>query len=387
MGGGFSGTMLAAELARRGIAAVLIDGTKRSGRGVAYSTGEPAHLLNVRAEAMSAWADAPDHFAKWFGQRGGDPRGFAPRQSFGVYLRDILDDAVAGGQVEVIERAAIAATPGDGGWTVELDDGRALDCAALILANGNQPPEPLGFAAAAGARMINNPWGAEAQAAVRAAAGSGGDVLLIGTGLTMVDLVLSLDAAGHRGTIVALSRRGLIPRGHADFAPAPAAIEDVPRGNALALWRWLRRRAGAVGWRAAVDALRPHSQTLWQGLPAAEQRRFLRHARPWWDVHRHRIAPEISARLAQLVGEGRLEVRAGRIAAMRDAGDGVEVTIDRRGQRGTVPAKAEKFAFAFNCTGPLGALARSQDPLLRGLLDAGAIRPDALGMGIAVDPR
>jgi uncharacterized NAD(P)/FAD-binding protein YdhS len=381
--------MLAAQLARRGISSLLIEGARPPGLGVAYSTEEPAHLLNVRAESMSAWADAPDHFTRWFTERGGDGRGFAQRRLFGAYLREILAQAASDGAVEAIAGSAVAAAPNDAGWTLALDDGRSLDCSALVLANGNQAPEPLGFAALAGDRMINNPWGAEAQAAVRDAAANGGDALLIGTGLTMVDLVLSLDAAGHRGKIVALSRRGLIPRGHADFTPAPVELADLPQGNVLGLWRWLRRRAGAVGWRAAVDSLRPHSHALWQGLAIGEQQRFLRHARPWWDAHRHRIAPEISQRLFEMVGEGRLEIIAGRIAAMEAVEGGIRVSVRRRGRQALPPTPSRlregEFAYAFNCTGPLGAVGRSRDPLLRGLLDDGGIRPDALGIGLDVD--
>ncbi|WP_310467947.1 FAD/NAD(P)-binding protein [Sphingomonas sp.] len=385
IGGGFSGTMLAAQLARRGIGSMLIDGSGRAGLGTAYSTAEPAHLLNVRAEGMSAWPDAPGDFADYFVAEGGDARGFAERRLFGRYLRGILDGAVASGHVDVIESSAVAADRGDGGWVVTLDDGRTLAANVLALANGNQPPEPMRGFEAAGPRFIGNPWGSEAKAAVAALAADGGDALVIGTGLTMVDTVLSLAAAGHQGRIVAVSRRGLIPRGHAEFSPAPVAAEEVPHGDLVALWRWLRRRAGEVGWRAAVDGLRPYSAALWQALDEAQQRRFLRHARPWWDVHRHRIAPEVSAMLRELVAAGRLEIVAGRIGDVR-SGDGcLEVAIRRRGR----PAQSvyESIAYAFNCTGPLGAIERTRDPLLRGLLDAGLVTPDVHGMGLAIDDR
>jgi uncharacterized NAD(P)/FAD-binding protein YdhS len=198
----------------------------------------------------------------------------------------------------------------------------------------------------------------------------------------MVDLVLSLDAAGHHGKIVALSRRGLIPRSHADFDPAPVDLDEVPLGSVRGLWRWLRRRSAEVGWRAAVDSLRPHSHPLWQSLDAEQQRRFLRHARPWWDVHRHRIAPELARTVASLVGEGRLEVIAGRILAVREKDDGLDVEIRRRRASGP---EAMRFDYAFNCTGPLHAISRTRDPLLRGLLDAGQVRPDDLGIGLTVD--
>ncbi|HVL34384.1 MAG TPA: FAD/NAD(P)-binding protein, partial [Burkholderiales bacterium] len=298
IGGGFSGTMLAAQLARRGVASRLIEGGGRAGRGTAYATAEPVHLLNVRADNMSAWPDAPADFADHYRARGGDARGFAERALYGGYLSAILAQAVASGQVELVARQATGAAVDGEGWRVTLADGAVLAAPALALAHGNQPPEPLQVAAGAGERFIADPWSAAAQAAVREAAASGGDVLLIGTGLTMVDMVLSLDAAGHRGRIVALSRRGLAPRAHREFTPAHVPAEAIPAGDLLALWRWLRRRSGEVGWRAAVDSLRPHSQALWQALGESDQRRFLRHARPWWDVHRHRIAPEVARRIA-----------------------------------------------------------------------------------------
>ena len=382
IGGGFSGTILAAHLARRGVPSVLVDGSKRAGKGVAYSTTEPAHLLNVRAEGMSAWAGEPGHFAERFAQEGGHPRGFAERRLFGRYLGEILEDAVASGKVEVVDATARRADRSGGEWVVELDDGSALKSDALVVAIGNQEPDTLRAFADAGPRFVANPWAAEARAAVADLVESGEDALLIGTGLTMVDLVLSLDAAGYRGRILALSRRGLAPRAHADFDPAPVERADVPGGSLRELWRWLRHRAGQVGWRAAIDSLRPYSHSLWQSLSLTEQRRFLRHARPWWDVHRHRIAPEVAATIARMVGEGRLDVMGGRIISAREDNGSLEVQFRRRGAK---RPQTGRFAYAFNCTGPLHAIEHTKDPLLRSLLDAGSIRSDELGIGLEVD--
>jgi len=351
------------------------------GRGVAYSTTEPAHLLNVRAEGMSAWAGDPDSFARRFEREGGDRRGFAQRRLFGRYLGEILDEAVASGKTRLIHGGAVSAAREDGGWAIRLDDGSAVAADALALGVGNQEPEALSAFGSAGGRFIRNPWAEDARAAVAELAATGGTVLLVGTGLTMVDLVLSLDAAGHRGRIVALSRRGLIPRSHADFEPAPVEQADLPQGL-RGMLRWLRRRSAEVGWRAAVDSLRPHSHPLWQGLDGEEQRRFLRHARPWWDVHRHRIAPEVARTLHDMIAEGRLEIVAGRIITARPAPDGLEVDFRRRGAGAPT---TENFAYAFNCTGPLHSIARTRDPLLRSLLDAGRVRADHLGIGLEVD--
>ncbi len=383
VGGGASGTILAAQLARRGIGSVLIDGSGRMGRGVAYSTAEDAHLLNVRAEGMSALAGDSEHFSSWFEERGGDKRGFAQRRLFADYLGELLQAAVAGGQAKLIHSTAVQASR-NGSWRIDLTDGQAVEAEVLVLAIGNQEPGSLRAFAGAGPRYVANPWGSQAQAAVRDLAETGGSALLVGTGLTMVDLVLSLEAAGHDGRVVAISRRGQMPRSHADFEPAPVERGDLPEGSVRDLSRWLRRRAAQVGWRAAVDSLRPHSHPLWQSLSPDQQRRFLRHVRPWWDVHRHRIAPEVAQLIAQLVAGGFLEVAAGRIVAAANNGDGIDVTIRRRGSDSD---RTERFAYVFNCTGPLQAINRTKDPLLRALLDAGEVRADELEMGIAVDDR
>lgn len=384
VGGGFSGTMVAAQLARKGVDSVLIDGSGRAGHGVAYSTREPAHVLNVRAEVMSGWADDLEHFVRVAESEGGNRRDFVQRQQFGRYLRGILKDGIETGHLRLAEQQAVEAKPTDGGWTVRLADGEEFDASGLVLAIGNQPPEPLPFARDS-SRVINNPWGGEALAAIEDLAENQEDVLLVGTGLTMVDAVLSLDSAGHRGRIVGLSRRGLIPRGHADdMVPSPVEAEDVPFGHVRTLWRWLRKRGAEVGWRAAVDSLRPYSQRLWQTLPLEEQRRFSRHARPWWDVHRHRIAPQVAQKLHDMVAEDRLEIVAGRIQSVEEKDGALSVAYRRRAKSNLVE---RRFAYMINCTGPLGRIDRTRDDLLKGLLDDGLARPDPLGIALDVDER
>ena len=331
---------------------------------------------------MSAWADEPDHFAERFEAAGGDRRGFAERGYYGRYVREILDQFVHVGHVELEHSSVIAARRVGDVWSIDLDDGRKLTAVALVLATGNQEPEPLNLFADVGERYINNPWTGPAKAAVRELAESGGSALLIGTGLTMVDLALSLDAAGHTGRIVAVSRRGQIPRAHADFEPALVGLDDIPRGSLLGLWRWLRQRSARTGWRAAIDALRPHSHALWQALSLSDQRRFLRHARPWWDVHRHRIAPQVAETIHRMIVEGRLEIVAGRITAASATDRGIEIEIRRRGKPS---GSTEQFDYVFNCTGPQHAVGRTKDPLLRSLLESGAARPDHLGIGLEVD--
>ena len=379
IGGGYSGTILAAMLARRGISAALVDGSGKMGRGQAYSTRDDAHLLNVRAERMSAFAAEPNHFADRYKASGGDQRGFARRAFYGDYLQGILDDAIASGSTIPVEADAISARRETGGWRIALSDGRSIHARLVVLAIGNQQPETFGPLAHAGKRLIANPWGQDARDGVIEAARKDSSVLLIGTGLTMVDAVLSLDAAGHSGRIVAVSRRGQTPLAHADFEPSPVAVDQLPLGTLTGMWRWLRRRSAEVGWQAAIDSLRPHSQRIWQSLDRTQQRRFLRHARPWWDVRRHRIAPEVAAILSRRIQDGGLEIVAGWIEGAGASDEGLDVEIKLRG---TGVSRFEHFDVAINCTGPLHALARTRNPLLRDLLDQGLIRPDTLGIGI-----
>ena len=385
IGGGFSGTMLAAQLARRDLSAIIVEARDRAGRGTAFSTPEEAHLLNVPAGKMSAWPDEADNFAAALAGEGYEAADFVPRRRFGAYLSDILGEARDSGRVAVRAGRAVRAERGGAGWAVSLADGSKLQGAALVLAQGNQTPEPLRAAEGISPELfVNDPWSDEGRSAVLRVAENGGDVLIVGTGLTMVDVVLSLDAAGHQGRIVAVSRRGLTPRAHAPYEPMAAERGEVPHGSVRGLWRWLRKRGAQLGWRGAVDSLRPHSHALWQSLDEEQQKRFLRHARPWWDVHRHRIAPEVAAVLKRLIGEGRLEIVAGRIKSMREGNHRLIVGIQRRGKSET---REEHFALGVNCTGPLGAIGRSEDGVIRSLLDAGRARPDRLGIGLDVDGR
>ncbi|MDQ3075242.1 MAG: FAD/NAD(P)-binding protein [Pseudomonadota bacterium] len=388
VGAGFSGTMAAAQLVKRGLSVVVVEGGARAGQGIAYSTDDAVHLLNVPAAKMTAWPEQPDDFV----EAGHEAGSFAPRREFGAYLRAILDQAAADG-VRLIEANAISAVRNDG-WRVTLDSGQGITARALVLAQGNQPPEPMRAGEGIDPQLfVNNPWGSAARDAIGRVVAEGEkcgsrDVMILGTGLTMVDMVLSLDAAGYGGRIVALSRRGQIPRAHAAHDAAPVALDAVPQGNVLALWRWLRVRSAAVGWRGAVDALRPHAQQLWRGFDAVEQGRFLRHARPYWDVHRHRIAPQVAERLRAMIAEARLEVVAGRLSGVREEHGALVVNYARRGAptTGHLREQEGRFEVLFNCTGPLGTMGRTRDRVLRQMIDDRLVAVDRLGIGLAVDP-
>jgi uncharacterized NAD(P)/FAD-binding protein YdhS len=370
VGGGFSGVMTAVQLARLGIASTIYDGGPNPGRGTAYGTTDPRHLLNVPAGKMSAFPHDPDHFRAWAGVEAGT---FVPRRNSGRYLEDIR----AAHPLVTLETRNVAAIERSGeGWRLHLADGGAVEAAAVVLALGNEAPSrPRGWDALA---METNPWSEAALEAVREAGEEDRAMLLIGTGLTMIDVVMMVEDRPLGEGIVAVSRRGMMPRSHAPYEPAPVDAGDVPHGSLMAAWRWLRKRSAAVGWRAAVDSLRPHTAALWQSWSLEDQRRFLRHARPWWDAHRHRIAPEIAERLRALVAEGRLSIMAGRLV---EAGPQGAAIVNRHGGA----TRAVPAPVTVNCTGPLGDVTRSANPLLRQILADGLAEPDPLRLGLRTD--
>ena len=383
VGAGFSGTLQAINLLRHeGPRATLIERAPVAGTGLAYGAAHPSHVLNVRAANMSAFPDDPSHFVRWLQKRGvaDAPHAFIPRVIYGEYLRELLEAALrdSRGRLTLV-RDEVEDLDFANDVKVRLKS-RTIHADAAVLAVGNLPPhDPPGLAPdrLSAARYKGDPW----DASVPEDLSDSDTVLVIGTGLTMVDVVLLLDARGFRGRIVALSRRGLLPRSHAPGGDR-RKIEDRPATIASELVRSVRARGETIGWRNAVDELRPFTQAMWGNASEAERGRFLRHLRPWWDVHRHRLAPEVYARLMAVIARGQLEVIAGKTLGFVEQEDGIDVTLRRRGTDQPETLRVQRIV---NCTGPLGDLNRTQEPLLRKLAARGHIRPDAAHLGIDVD--
>lgn len=383
VGGGFSGVLLAINLLRHDTVRVTLVERQRDrlGRGLAYSAPHLDHVLNVRAANMSALPDAPAHFVDWLQAEGaGQEASFATRRGYGAYLCTLLDAAraYAGERFTVLEDEAVDLTTGEHGAALTLRSGARVDADIAVLAPGNLPPHDLpAFAGLAHPAYVNDPWSTDIAAGLAPQA----CVLLLGNGLTAVDCALSFENAGFAGKIIAVSRRGLAPHAHApaqEFARRSAR----PTGPVSALVHDVRARARAIGWRNAVDELRPFTQDMWRAATPAERRRFLCHLRPYWDVHRHRIAPEVAARLDRLRANGRLTGRAAKVISAAPAGEGLIVTLR---PRGADTDEVLRVARVINCTGPLGDLRRAADPLLKNLFARGDIRPDPLAIGIDVD--
>ena len=385
VGSGFSGTLQALNLLRHdGPATVLIERAGEPGRGLAFGAADPNHLLNVRASNMSAFPDEPDHFVQWLAHTGRTEaaHAFVPRLVYGEYLREMLLAArdAAPGRLTIVKGDVVDLIKDDG-VRLRLADGRGVSADAAVLAVGNLPPhDPPGLEAAelSSAVYQRDPWSRPPAGDLR----DDDTVLLLGTGLTMVDVALTLEGRDFRGRIVALSRRGLLPRTHEAAHGAWQRLDERPHCGAAHLVRAVRDRARSIGWRNAVDELRPFTQTMWAAASGAERSRFLRHLRPWWDVHRHRLAPMVAERLASMRADGRLTVVAGKTLGFAERDDGVEVMWR---PRATDRVERTAVRRVVNCTGPLGDLHRTREPLLRAMLDRGAIRADPARLGIEVD--
>ena len=383
VGAGFSGSLQAINLLRHdGPRATLIERASVPGKGLAYGAAHPSHVLNVRAGNMSALPDDPSHFVRWLEARGvpDAPASFIPRLTYGEYLREQL----AAAQAAAPERLTIV--QGDvvdlNDAVATLGDGRRIAGDAAVLAVGNLPPHtPPGLdpALLPAGRYIADPWDPAASAGLT----SDDTVLIIGSGLTMIDVALLLKANGFAGSIVALSRRGLLPRPHEGPGANWKRIDERPKLCASRLVRVLRERSKAVGWRNAVDELRPFTQDMWSNADADERARFLRHLRPWWDVHRHRLAPEVHARLTDMIDRGQLTVRGGKTLGFAPGDSGVDV---RWRPRGSSTPETLRVSRVINAIGPQGDLTRTEDPLLAGLHARGLIRPDTAHLGIDVAP-
>lgn len=409
VGAGFTGSVLAAHLLRGAETPTvvhLIEGGGCHGTGLAYSTSNGGHLLNVRAYNMSAFPDDPRHFLRWLWSRENEgkdgpaadsavpPSGhaFVSRALYGEYIKDVLAraeaEAPSHARLRLIRGEAVDVHPEDGRVQVRLGDGRRLTVDAAALCIGHFPPSPpcLDSATAGEAfasdRFIRDPWDLGAIDRIDRDA----PVMILGTGLTMVDTVLSLLDQGHRGPVTAVSRRGLLPVRHKEVRPYKSFLHpDVMPSTVLDVMIALKadaRRAEAEGydWRSAFDALRPHHHRLWAHLPIEERRRFLRHARPFWEVHRHRMAPEVADRIEAALADGRLSVLAGRLRDVALTGTGLEIQVAGRGG----PLHRLTAGALINATGTNCDYGRIRHPLVRALLDQGLARPDPLRLGLDV---
>lgn len=366
VGGGAAGVLATRELLRCTDDDVVLIEPGPPGGGLAYGSARPWHLLNSRAGAMGADPDDPDDFVRWAGCARDD---FRPRPEYGRYLRDVFAGIAGDPRLDVRPARAAGVVPGG----VALADGRVVRADDVVVATGNPGP------AQPAARpdhpdYIGDPWRPGALEAIP----SDVPVLLVGAGLTAVDVALTLTADRNRDApITAVSRRGQLPLTHTETAAPPfaPALDDCTTLRDVV--RAVRTEAARAGdWRAVVDGLRPYLDRLWTAFTPDEQEAFLRHVARPWECHRHRMAPSVGARVAELRSEGRLEVRAGGVRSMTaPPAGGLLVELE---------AGVQWFGAVVNCAGP-GRLPGAAGSFVAGLLAAGRARVGPHGLGLAID--
>jgi len=384
VGAGFSGLALLAGLQRLGFRGrlQLIGTPAEFGCGYAYSTGAGNYLLNSRADRMGLHGDAPGGFADWLGLEGAARAGFAGRSVYGAYLQAELQwlRADLGQQLECLPARVVAATR-ERGWQLTLGDGRRVGCKQLVLACGPLPSvAPVGVDASALAhrRYIRDPLRADALDRLPKRS----RIVLLGSGLTMVDSVLGLLDRGHAGPMLAVSRHGRLPLPHVLGHNAGCDFQlPKRRYSTLSVLRALRQAAAAGGdWRALMDSLRDELPDLWRAAAAADRNRFLRHLAPIWSIHRHRLPHRNWERLQDAIEAGQLEVRAARVLRISAGPRGLRAILRPRGE---LTEQNVACAAVLQATGFSGRIANCGNPLLASLHQAGWLGSDAHGLGIA----
>ncbi len=361
------------------------------GRGTAYRTELYLHRLNVPAGRMSMFVDRPDAFVEWLRDHKrplaqGD---YASRQDYGLYVRDTLAGLLRSKRdhcrVDFVKAKATGCVERyDSVLGFLLDNGDEIAGRNVVLCLGvgsaQLPADLADLSSSAKRHVIENPWRLSWLHRVEPQ----DRVCILGSGLTMIDQVLALQARGFRGHIDVLSRRGLAPLGHKRKPMPPAAVDvgALPKSIAGILHALRAIARHEEDWRNVMDGLRPQTQALWQGLSQAERRRFLRHALPWWNIHRHRVAPDVFERFRGLVRAGQVEFHAGFLKTVREA-PAMSLCYRVRGSGETRTLQAD---WIVNCTG-MERSGISHSPLLREMERQKLIRPDPLRLGIDVDAR
>jgi uncharacterized NAD(P)/FAD-binding protein YdhS len=401
IGAGFSGAVTAVQLLRRGLAnglqVLLVNRSGLMARGIAYGTQSSSHLLNVPAGNMSALDDDPDHFVR-FCQRIDPhitPASFVQRRLYGDYLEYLLNESERSANrnvslTRIVGEVTDITVALKGYSQVTLADGQRFEVDQIILAFGHYPPNDPYLADPAfyqSKRYIKDPWAP----AVLDTIAPNDAVLLLGTGLTAIDVCNTLiDQSGTRN-IYAISRRGLIPQSHRvnrGSVPSfqPTLFSEFSERTVRRQLRTLRGKIeeayqGGIDWRDVMAAMRPATPQLWQQLPEVEKKRFLRHLQPYWDSHRHRIAPEPLAQFQKALITGIVNKLAGYVISYQEDNESVQVTLRHRGLPDTATIQVR---YVINCTGPSSNLQRVNDGFIQQLLSKGLIRADTLGLGLDV---
>ncbi|MFC5069926.1 FAD/NAD(P)-binding protein [Flaviflagellibacter deserti] len=403
VGGGFTGAVFAVHLANASSVPLdieIIEPREKVGAGLAYGSASAEHRINVPSDRLTVFREEPLHFTQWLKARGewnADPDGltgpedhYSTRHAFGAYVADLVrkssENNTSGSIILHRRNMATALERTAERWRVTFDSGESATYDEVVVCTTYGAPA-FRWTLAEGAEelphLVRNPWDWDAIRAIPA----DGDVVIIGTGLTMCDAVVTLRVNGHRGRIRAISRRALTPREHGEFDSSFDLFEDrEPPLTAIGLLRLVRTRIGDAAsegraWHPVVDAVRRNLATYWRTLPIAERGKIARHLRAYWDVHRFRMAPQVASLLAEGKADEWFTLSAGRIDRIGRTGSRFRIDWTPKGGS---PGGTEADAI-INCTGPDSDLRRTRNPFVQAAMKSGLLRPDALRIGFDVD--
>lgn len=357
----------------------LFDPADNVPRGVAYSFPLPWLRLNIPASKMGGVLEGDrTGFADWVGRRHGlSSSEYVARYVYGDYLSEALEGLTLRGHfhLERQEVTAVRSLP-NGGYRV-LSGDTSIEVDGVILCTGHLPPNRF---LEANPRIVQDVWAPRALEAID----PNDKVLLIGTGATAVDVVLTLRQAGHRGLITMISPHGQLPLIDAPVVPYSDFYDPKSSYSPLALLRLLRSeigrgRAAGIAWQNVVNSLRLHTAEIWQGWSKPQRKQFLRHAAQRWLIHRHRLPPDVAETLDAMITSKSLEVRPARYRSLKEIPSGLDVQLVGRAAGNIVVDRV------LNCTGPSLAFAQASAPLYKQLFRDGMAQQDELGLGLAVD--
>lgn len=392
VGGGLSGSLLALQFAGRKDADAIIMLEKDPqllGRGIAYHHDFTHQPLNVVAAGMSLFPDRPDHFVKWLEQNAFrynhlltsvSPKTFVPRKIFGDYIVEHLQKAhhehAASFQIRIDEVLAIEKN--NEKLQATLESGLVLQADHVVLALGNFPPGDLfpgNEAVTRAPGYFANPWTDRVYAHITGHE----NILLVGTGLTAVDVVLGLNTRNFKGKISMLSRRGKLPLPH-DLSHPPVELEDPGYLNPRDAFFWLTgeiRKRRNTPWPAVIDGLRPLTREIWKRWSWEERKYFMKRLRPIWEVVRHRIPARSAAILSELESSGQLTIGKAKIKSAKMRTSGIEVFWSN-----DTGVHSGLFQKVINCTGSESNYRKVRLPVLANLIEQGMMVHDPLGLGI-----
>jgi uncharacterized NAD(P)/FAD-binding protein YdhS len=395
VGGGAAGLILLAnifEKAQNPISVVMINAGYPTGKGIAYSTNNNNHLLNVRVSRMSAFTHDANHFTKWilsnptYSDYHNDnlAERFVPRKMYGEYLDDLFQSLLNSENKNVnfnlINDEVLNINRDGNAFEIELKNATKINSKKVVLCTGNQPPTSVpGVPSLQSEKVFINPWNEKATENIDHEK----PVFIVGAGLTMVDTVISLIDQGFKNKIIVVSKHGAIPMSHPVVRVSVPHPEKAPASDIHEIYSELKSRIRSAidhtEWHEPVlEAVRPFTQKIWQELPIEQKNRFLRHINHRWAKLRHRLPNEVHLLIQSLIDKGQIDLFAGKIVAVQENSSDLTIRFFDKLSDKEITVNAQRI---INCIGPEGDFDKVENSLLKNMLSSGLIAKDPLALG------